>query len=174
MPQPRRRKRPAPLKDWKAIALGRIALGETVTDAAIAAAVTRAAVYKAQQEDEAFAEAYKDALEQGTDLLEKEARHRALHGSDDPVIHKGELSWVWVDEHGNLLPPARKGKPRRGKRRVPLTIKRKSDGLLMMMLRGRRPGIYGDQLHHTTDGSMKPTTIILTHTAPPPLPAVKK
>lgn len=173
MKQPQnKRKRPAPLKEWKSIVLAQMALGEMVTDAAKSALVTRAAVYKAREEDDAFAEAFKDAEEQGTDLLEKEGRHRAMVGTDDPVIHRGELCWVWIDAQGNLLPPTKKGRPKGAKRRIPLTIKKKSDGILMMMLRGRRPQVYGDHIHHTTDGTMKPTTIILTHTAPPP--AVKK
>ena len=59
--------------------------GLSVTAAAIAAGARRSAMYGWRAEDPLFAEAWDEAIEEGTDKLEEEARRRALNGSD-PLI----------------------------------------------------------------------------------------
>jgi hypothetical protein len=64
-----------------------------------------------------FAQAYGDAMEAGTDLIEQEARRRAVEGYDRPVFQRGKLVGV---------------------------VRVYSDELAVMLLRGRRPEVYRD------------------------------
>jgi hypothetical protein len=64
-----------------------------------------------------FAQAYSNAMEAGTDLIEQEARRRAVEGYDRPVFQRGQLA---------------------GLERV------YSDMLLALLLRGRRPDVFRD------------------------------
>ena len=60
--------------------------GLTVSDACVAAGAGRNTVYEWRKHDEAFAKAWEDALESGTDVLEREAQRRALESSDTLLI----------------------------------------------------------------------------------------
>ena len=60
--------------------------GAAVAEAAEAAGVRRNTLWRWRQADEAFALAYHDAEEHGTDTLEKVARKRAVEGSDTLLI----------------------------------------------------------------------------------------
>ena len=60
--------------------------GAECSEAAKAAGTTRQTVYRWRQADEAFAVAYADAVEQGTEVLESVARKRAVGGSDTLLI----------------------------------------------------------------------------------------
>jgi hypothetical protein len=71
--------------------------------------------YELRAADEGFAEGWAQAVEQGTQMLEDEARRRAVDGVDEPIFQKGELA-------GH--------------------VRRYSDNLLMFLLRGRRPALY--------------------------------
>jgi hypothetical protein len=68
--------------------------------------------------DEAFARAWEDALEQGTDSLEDEARRRALQGVEKPVFREG---------------------------RQVGTVTEYSDTLLIFLLKARRPEKFRDR-----------------------------
>lgn len=89
------------------------ALAETgvLSAACVVAGVNRATVFRWKKDDEEFAAAYADALEQAADKIESEARRRAVEGFDEPVYYKGELVG---------------------------TIKRYSDTLLVNLLRADR------------------------------------
>ena len=73
--------------------------------------------YDLREADGEFAEAWSRAVESGTQVLEDEARRRALDGWDDPVFQQGQLV-------GH--------------------VRRYSDRLLEFLLRGRRPAVYRD------------------------------
>lgn len=60
--------------------------GQTITDAVKAAGICRRTAYSWRESDKAFAEAWDDALEIGTEKLEKEATRRALKSSDTLLI----------------------------------------------------------------------------------------
>jgi hypothetical protein len=45
-----------------------------------------------RQADQAFAEAWEDAMEAGVDRAEQEAFRRGVHGFEEPVIYQGILS----------------------------------------------------------------------------------
>lgn len=71
--------------------------------------------YKARKSDPNFDQGVKDAVEQGYDLWEEEARRRAIDGVLEPVFYRGE-------EVG--------------------TIRKYSDFLLKTLLQGRKPKVY--------------------------------
>jgi hypothetical protein len=69
-----------------------------------------------------------------------------MDGVNVPVTYKGKLAWVWVDGEGRYLesadggpPTDAGGRPVAGARRVPLTVTRYSDSLLIRLLRAHCP-----------------------------------
>ncbi|RUT27426.1 hypothetical protein C0V97_01255 [Asaia sp. W19] len=95
-----------------------------VSEAARAAGIDRKTAYNWRHHDPAFNEHWKQALEEATDLLEAEARRRALDGYEEPLLYGGRLIY---DPEGR-----------------PVTRKRYSDGLLRMLLRAHRPASFRD------------------------------
>lgn len=79
-----------PEKEVKANAMRtfveRLVKGETITAASKAAGVCRKTAYNWRESDKAFADAWDDAIEVGTEKLETEATRRALDGSDTLLI----------------------------------------------------------------------------------------
>lgn len=72
-----------------------------------------------QQRDEKFKEQVAEAVEISTQKMEAEAHRRAVRGVKKPVFYRGEEVGQ-IDEY--------------------------SDGLLMFLLRSRRPDVYGDKV----------------------------
>jgi hypothetical protein len=95
--------------------LAALAAGNTVTAAASAAGASREGFRLTRKRDQVFAEAWDDAYEQGTDLLEDEAWRRAVEGWEEPVVSAGQLV---------------------------TTVRKYSDTLLIFLLKGRRPAKY--------------------------------
>ena len=108
----------------KMVFLVELNAGETVRDAARTACVGRATIYRWRDDDEEFAEAWDDAIDAGTELLELEAIRRGRDGVRKPVFHQGQICGH-VQEY--------------------------SDTLLIFMLKARRPQVYRDRasLEHT-------------------------
>jgi len=48
-------------------------------------------MYQARDDDEEFAKQWEAALEASADLLEEAAWDRAVHGTDEPILFKGEV-----------------------------------------------------------------------------------
>lgn len=96
-----------------------------VSDAARAAGIDRKTAYNWRRDDTLFCDQWKQALEEAADVLEAEARRRAIEGYDEPLIHGGRLI---CDAEGR-----------------PVIRKRYSDGLLRMLLRAHRPAQYRDE-----------------------------
>ncbi|WP_336946414.1 hypothetical protein [Asaia sp. HN010] len=95
-----------------------------VSEAARAAGIDRKTAYNWRRGDEIFSEHWNLALEEATDLLEAEARRRAIEGYEEPLLYGGRLI---CDPDGK-----------------PVTRKRYSDGLLRMLLRAHRPASFRD------------------------------
>lgn len=76
------------------------------------------------------------AKEQANDLLEAEARRRAMIGVERPVIRKGAAVMV-PDKSGNL---------------VPLMERMYSDTLLIFIMKGAMPDKYRERLSHEHSG----------------------
>jgi hypothetical protein len=97
------------------------------------AGVSRSVVYEWRASDPAFAAAMDEAGEEATDLLEEEARRRAVDGVERLVF--GRDGRALVD-------------PRTGSAYVE---RRYSDALLICLLKARRPRVYRDHLDATAD-----------------------
>lgn len=82
-----------------------------VTESAAAAGVCRKRAYEWREAHAEFAKAWDDAIETATDALEAEARRRAIDGWEEPVHYQGIQT---------------------------STIRKYSDALLALLLRGRR------------------------------------
>ena len=76
-------------------------------------------IYAARKKDPKFDEDILAAVEEGYDLLENEARRRAVDGVVEPIFYKGEQI---SDERGN-----------------PTGVRKYSDTLLTFLLKGYRP-----------------------------------
>lgn len=94
-----------------------------------AAGVSRDAVYHWRETSEWFSTLYDIAVEEAADRIEAEAIRRAVDGYDDPVIYQGMPTTV-ID-------------PETGEER-PLTVRKYSDTLMALVLKGARPEKYRD------------------------------
>ena len=105
--------------------LAKVACGYSVTAAVAESAMSRAWFYRERSDDPAFAEAWDEALDAGTDALEDEARRRAVDGVEEPIVAMGKVA---RDEAGNVL-----------------TVRRYSDSLLTLLLKARRPDKFKER-----------------------------
>jgi len=85
-----------------------------------------------REKDPEFQAKFLEALNAAADGLEEEARIRAAVGWEEPVIHMGQVQYVRNPQTGELVlnddfEP------------IILTIKKKSDRLLEVMLKAKRP-----------------------------------
>lgn len=114
-----------------------------------AVGIERCTAYRARQADDAFAAAWDEAIESGVDRAEKEAFRRGVVGFLEPVIDKGRLAYAYervVGEDGaETFKPVLddRGQP------VPLTVRKHSDPLLSLILKGRRKKVYADRTELT-------------------------
>lgn len=131
--------------DWKAIFLEALRNMPVIRHACDASGVSRTTAWRARETDEAFAKAWDDALADGVDRVEQAAMLRAVDGWEEPVIDKGRLAWRYerfVDDNGQeQYRPVldANGQP------VPLTVRKHSDALLALILKGRRKEVYADR-----------------------------
>jgi hypothetical protein len=108
--------------------LEQIAAGGSVTSAARSIGIGRSTVYQWRDADVAFAQAWDDAVECGTDAMEDEATRRAVHGTSKPVFYRGEIC-------GH--------------------IQEFSDELLIRMLKARRKAKYSDRVESAVSNSVR-------------------
>lgn len=113
-----------------------------ITAAALEVDMSRRTHYRWLDEDEGYTEEFRDALEHASDLLEAEARRRAVDGVDEPT------GWFQGTPGGY--------------------VRRYSDTLLIFLLKGARPEKYRERYEHTgKDGKdLSPTVVILPAKAP--------
>lgn len=72
--------------EWEPRFFGALRNSGNVRAACLAAGVTRSAAYKARATSALFRAAWTEALEDGVDVLEAEARRRAMSGSDQLLM----------------------------------------------------------------------------------------
>ena len=89
-----------------------------VSRSAFAVGANKATLYRWRREDENFAEAWDAAKVWALDNLEQEAVRRAFDGEEEPVYYKGEIV-------GHIT--------------------KRSDQLLMFLLKGNRGEVYRDR-----------------------------
>jgi hypothetical protein len=80
--------------------------------------INRVTLYRWHQVDPSFAQAYTDAMEAGTDIIEQEVWRRTVDGYDRPVFQGVKMAGV---------------------------VRVYSDQLAAILLRGRRPKVYPDK-----------------------------
>jgi hypothetical protein len=117
--------------------LERLAEGGNVMASAMGVGVTRATVYAARERDDAFAEAWDDALERYAAALEAELHKRVFDGVQRPIFQRGELVG-----HEAL----------------------KSDRLLEIALKAHRPDRYSERFQASIDHSVKAGVLMLPAT----------
>jgi hypothetical protein len=101
--------------------------GNTVTFAAERVGVTRQVAYRVREQDPTFKAEWEQAVEQGTEALEQEAKRRALEGWDEPVYQGGAMVG---------------------------TVRKHSDTLLIFLLKGRKPATYRDNATVRHEGAI--------------------
>lgn len=95
-------KTPKARRDWKTPFLAALADGSSVKCACLKADVARRHVYRTRETDPAFALAWDDASEDGTDVMEDEAKRRAVEGVEKPIFHQG-VEIARVREYSDAL-----------------------------------------------------------------------
>ena len=110
-----------------------------VSAAARAAEVARSTCYRTRRLDPAFAEDWVDAEEAAVDLLEAEARRRALDGVERPLVGGGKLI---RDDDGKVV-----------------MVREYNDRLLEYLLKAHRPEKYRDK-SETGGKTARDTTIL--------------
>jgi transposase-like protein len=112
-------------EEKRAAFLAVLAKGYSVTAAVEAAGLARSTVYAWRESDPAFAQAWEEAEESGTDRLEDVAYQRATDGVLEPVYQGGRL----VGE-----------------------VRKVSDTLAIFLLKGRRPWKFKDSFKAEVTG----------------------
>lgn len=145
----------------KVVFLSVLADAATIGEAAMEAGIDRKTAYRWKENDADFAVAWDEALEAGTERLERAVYRRAIDGVEEPVIYQGQLTPVWAmnpdgtpkmveaDEPNEQGVMVRVRKPVQA--RNPdgslqfLTVRRPSDTLAIFLLKARRPNTYRDR-----------------------------
>ena len=159
--------------NWDQAFLSALAETGVMSRAAELADVDRVTAWRRRKNDPDFDKACSEALQQAADALEQEARRRALEGEREPVIYQGQPTYVYeTDEAGYPIfdtvqeeSPGfdSEGKPivrlvdvKRARRKldadgqpVILTVRKRSDALLALLLKGRRKEVFADRTELT-------------------------
>jgi hypothetical protein len=154
--------------DWKPAFLAALRELPVIAHACKAVDIERSTAYRAREADEGFAKAWDEAQEDGIDRAEQEAFRRGVVGFEEPVIDKGRLAYRYeryLDddgaEHYRLLLDDQ-GQP------IPLTVRKHSDALLGLVLKGRRKSVYAERKELTgADGAALPAAQVIIATGVP-------
>jgi hypothetical protein len=107
--------------------LAKLAAGYSIAAACRAERIGRRTAYDWRERDEDFAKAWDAAIEEGSDILEDEARRRAHDGVTKPVYQGGALVGV---------------------------VREYSDTLLIFLLKARRPQKFRDNVKVDVSGKL--------------------
>ena len=150
---------------WRAKFLEALAEVPVVQYACDAVGIERSTAYRARKDDETFAADWADALEAGIDRAEREAFRRGVEGFNEPLTHQGQITYQVrevIDPDTNEKTFQRvldaNGQP------IPVTVRKHSDALLALVLKGRRKQVYSDRTEITgaDGGAVKQQTVIIT------------
>lgn len=145
-PKKGERTRPAWIKTF----LAALAIAANISEACDAAGIDRATFYKRRNSDPVFLAAARQAIGKARDSLEREVWRRAAEGVNEPVIHQGEMSGIWVDDQGNIVT-----KDTTGARLIPLTVKKYSDTLAIFLLKAHKPKKFRERQEVEHKGKVK-------------------
>lgn len=124
-----------------------------VAEACKITGVSRNTVMSRYARDVDFAAGFDEAMDIAVDMAEKELWRRAIQGVDEPITYKGRISYEteeYIDEETGEV-RERFARDERG-RPIPLTVNKRSDALLMFLLKGRRKQVYADRTELTGAG----------------------
>ena len=128
-------------------------LTASITKAAKAARVDRGLHYRWLKDDDAYVIAFAEAEEQAAQTLEDEAVRRAHEGVSEPLVYQRQFSYkqrAKKDGAGNdLLIDGKKQYESYG---APICVNKKSDTLMMFLLKGFRPDRYRDRVSAELSG----------------------
>lgn len=116
---------PSPTRETLDRFLELLAQGHTIVHACAESKLPRQTAYNRRDKDEYFAIEWERALEAGIQVLEQEARRRAVDGVDEPIVYQG----VVTD-----------------------TVRKFSDTLLIFLLKAKRPAVYRDNVRTEISG----------------------
>ena len=120
--------------------LGVLAEHGNVAEAVKAAGVSRRVAFAHYETDEEFASAWRAAADEAADRLEREARRRALEGTEEPVFYQGK-------ECGR--------------------VRRYSDSLMLALLKAERPEKFKDRVASELTGEVKGGVLVVPQTLDP-------
>jgi len=121
--------------------LAAMASTASVVRAAEIARVDRTSHYLWLKNDPDYAAAFEIARMQGVDVLEAEAVRRAHEGVSKPIFHGGKRAIDVVQNPDGSVKRDSAGKPIG----IPAAVREYSDTLLIFMLKGRNPTVFGDR-----------------------------
>jgi len=123
-----------------------------ITEAARAAKVNRTDHYDWLLDPE-YSAAFDAAKEQAIELMESEARRRAIEGVAEPVIYQGSLCFEPLrDKSGKIKRDPKTKEVLFSKK--PLVVYKKSDILLMFLLKAAKPDTYRENSKVELSGSV--------------------
>ncbi len=158
--------------DWKPAYLAALREIPVVAHGCKAVGIERSTAYRAREADEDFAKAWDEAMEEGVDRAEKEAFRRGIVGFEEPVIDKGRVAYRYEryeEEDVNGIKQEKwrmcldeNGQP------IPLTVRKHSDAMLGLVLKGRRKSVYAERKELTgADGAALPAAQVIIATGVP-------
>lgn len=124
-----------PKKDWQEIFLSRLRKSPNVAAAARAAGYSRQWMYELRDQDEAFARAWDEAIDEAMDVAEGEIYRRAVRGTVRKVFYQDKQ----ID-----------------------TVREYSDTLLIFLAKAHRPEKYRETTNTNLTGTFKTETKV-TH-----------
>jgi hypothetical protein len=125
--------------------LAAFAVTGNIGRAAAAAGIDRSTHHRWMREDSAYAESFKQATEEAAGVVEDIAVQRATEGLDEPIIYQGELVYKRDPETGAVERDPDTLAP------IPLTIRRRSDTVLLAVLKAWKPDKYRENHHIDAD-----------------------
>lgn len=151
--------------DWIVPFLQQLRIDGNVSRSARVAGISSTTAYARRKDDADFAAMWHDAHEDAGDNLIAEARRRAVDGVNEPVVYQGQLTAIWErDEVGQVVVEEYEAKGVKHTRPVQaraangellwLTVNKKSDGLLTLLLKGYKKTLFADRTELTgADGA---------------------
>lgn len=140
--------------DWKPAFLAALRNMPVIRHACDAVSINRSTAWRAREADPAFAKEWDEAMADGVDAAEAAAFKRGVEGFEEPVVDKGRLAYRYerytvTHEHAETGEAVEEEKWRmvldEHGQPIPLTVRKHSDALLALVLKGRRKEVYADR-----------------------------
>ena len=138
-----------------------------VLRAAQIAGVDRDNHYLWLKKDSEYAAAFEIAWQRGMDALEAEAVRRACEGVSKPIFHGGKRTIDVVQNPDGSIKRDASGRPMG----IPAAVREYSDTLLIFLLKGRNPTVFGDRLKQEHSGPGGQINVTITSILDEPLDA---